>query len=73
MTKIAAELDDWEERNLRFVAINEHGLEVDWIDPVVGFTEYDEYWAVENPAHVYMVAREKGYSYDLISCDEHDV
>ena len=35
------------------------------IDPVIGFTEYDDYWAVENSYSTYLVPRSAGATYKI--------
>lgn len=65
MTKIAQPIAGAEDAAIYFTARNEKGVAVDWIDPVIGFTEYDDYWAVENTFDLYLVKRKPGYTYTL--------
>ena len=65
MTKIAQPIAGAEDAAIYFTARNENGAPVDWIDPVIGFTEYDDYWAVENTFNLHLVKREPGYTYTL--------
>ena len=65
MSNVAQRIAEWDERAVYFTLKNERGVPIDWIDPVVGFTEYDDYWAVENVTDVFLIKRRPGYTYTL--------
>ena len=46
-----------------FVSIDEHGIERDWIDPVVSVTETVTDYHVDNGYHIYDVPKTIGWTY----------
>lgn len=48
---------------IEFVTINEHGQEIDWIDPVITAEEFKTRWVVDNGWHQYRVMKKPGHTY----------
>jgi len=46
-----------------FVSIDEHGIERDWIDPVLSVVETENSFIVDNSCYTYEVVKQKGWKY----------